>query len=799
MDPVSAISVAAGIIDFSWNLVTGAKELHDSGRKTTKENARIQSVIDDLYKYSLDLERGGTGGSLHEKQLSDLAKGCSVVAKELLDILYRLRKTKNSRWQSLKTTWAGMRKQSDIADIERRLGEYRAQMNMKLLAILCEKQSSVQVKLDTIQSRAEDLSSSSAGDLARLRGDVAEILNAVKHNRTDPGNSSSRESESDSGSESVTDEDIPEDSNALFHSIDEVLARLARLQKAASSTLKETRILQYLHFNYIRAREKSINAGSDGTFEWILAPKDEFQSFANSVSSDKAFRNFNKEALDPRLRRMNNARRKLRGWLQGQHGSFHISGRAGSGKSTLMKFLIDNARVNALLSNWAGERRLILASYFFWRSDGLRLQMSLDGFYRSILFTVLRKCPHLIPQVFPDQWQSMGSTSEVIEASFELELFDTSSVEKAYKALIKTPMVQPGGYAFCFFIDGLDEHDARPLDRKLFARQLLDWSHASSNIKVCVSSRPEIEFQDVFPQDSRIDLHLLTPYDIFRASQSKFEGSDVFSRIEGFYLDLVRMVVEMAEGVFLWARLAVDSLIETAWVSADRRSLERKLEETPPELEKVFERMLEPLSRSQRRMLNYYFLLMLHNPFPQPLNALCLLWVKGLDESALGLPGVGGYSDSTVLDQVAIVQRHLQVLSKGLLVLEPDYPLQWPSIAFNPIFSHRVRFFHRSAVDYIDTAARRDEFVRDHPSFEPQRAHFLLRMAEIASVNLWNVPSIQDFEMYGLEVMLMKDDKDKLYQHQHSHLKLMEGIWARSGWINVVSTLGSLVGSNGFR
>jgi hypothetical protein len=134
--------VAASVttfVDFTWSLVTGAKELHDSGRKTTKENARVQLIIGDLHKYSVDLQLGGTGSSVHEQQLSALAKDCAKLAKELIDILSKLKldKTKkNPRWQSLKTTWANMRKSSEIADIERRLGEYRGQMNMRLLAIL---------------------------------------------------------------------------------------------------------------------------------------------------------------------------------------------------------------------------------------------------------------------------------------------------------------------------------------------------------------------------------------------------------------------------------------------------------------------------------------------------------------------------------------------------------------------------------------------------------------------------------------------------------------------------------------
>jgi hypothetical protein len=41
-------------------------------------------------------------------------------------------------------------------------------------------------------------------------------------------------------------------------------------------------------------------------------------------------------------------------WLSAGNGIFHISGKLGSGKSTLMKFLCDHGRTTAELQKWAG-------------------------------------------------------------------------------------------------------------------------------------------------------------------------------------------------------------------------------------------------------------------------------------------------------------------------------------------------------------------------------------------------------------------------------------------------------------
>ncbi len=86
-------------------------------------------------------------------------------------------------------------------------------------------------------------------------------------------------------------------------------------------------------------------------------------------------------------------------FLEDENGLLFIYGKAGSGKSTLMKFLSQDKTVQDKLNSWAGNKTLCLVSFFFWNS-GDTLQMSLEGLYRSILFETLRQCPDLIRPSF---------------------------------------------------------------------------------------------------------------------------------------------------------------------------------------------------------------------------------------------------------------------------------------------------------------------------------------------------------------------------------------------------------------
>jgi hypothetical protein len=141
----------------------------------------------------------------------------------------------------------------------------------RLTSSCSNKQSSIQSKLDSIQSKASDVSSSSATEFAHLRQAVADVFKAVQE-KSGHGTSSPSSSGSDSDTE---DEGGLDSGDVLFQSMEEVLARLDKLQQATGDIPKETRILEHLHFDNIRAREKGISDPDGGTFQWILATQDD--------------------------------------------------------------------------------------------------------------------------------------------------------------------------------------------------------------------------------------------------------------------------------------------------------------------------------------------------------------------------------------------------------------------------------------------------------------------------------------------------------------------------------------------
>ena len=111
----------------------------------------------------------------------------------------------------------------------------------------------------------------------------------------------------------------------------------------------------------MRTRHSKIAETQAKTFEWIFDPA--------SSSGDLATTKFKE-------------------WLEYGDGIFWISGKAGSGKSTLMEFIAGDGRTYRSLQIWAGEKRLVIVSFYFWASVS-EIQKSQESLLQSLLQQVL--------------------------------------------------------------------------------------------------------------------------------------------------------------------------------------------------------------------------------------------------------------------------------------------------------------------------------------------------------------------------------------------------------------------------
>ncbi|KAH8837140.1 hypothetical protein MCOR27_006766 [Pyricularia oryzae] len=259
-------------------------------------------------------------------------------------------------------------------------------------------------------------------------------------------------------------------------------------------------------------------------------------------------------------------------WVKSEPCFFWISGKPGSGKSTLINFILQDPRTKELLDQW--KPGAVIISHFFWKA-GSALETSLMGMLCSLVHQLADEntyVQHLI-MARVSKWKKKQNPSDWHQGELS-SLLDT--------ILTKFPC------PIFVLIDGLDEvSDKRD---RLDLIQTLNRFRGLRNVKVCVSSRPEPFFQESFRNEQHLRLQDLTKGDMQKEASAILEDwSDKYGKKE--VTDLGEALVQKAEGVFLWLHLAGLRLKEGFHRGDTMNELEQCLEALPVELNRLYEEM----------------------------------------------------------------------------------------------------------------------------------------------------------------------------------------------------------------
>lgn len=363
---------------------------------------------------------------------------------------------------------------------------------------------------------------------------------------------------------------------AILESKDAILTAFEQQKKdiqdaeIAKRKRKISCILDSLRFSEMTLRRENIQESYPETYEWIL-----------KKNSPCAFRR----------------------WLRRGTGLFWVSGKAGSGKSTLMKFLARHEKTDKALIKWADGDSVVVVEFYFWYL-GSTMQKSVQGLLQSMLYQIVHKCPDLAPILCPQRWLDLDEFENQL-AWTESELYE--AIETAANLLSSSSLIDPPAtteqstmahdpkapqYKFVFFIDGLDEYTG---DQLQLATRIQSWAK-SPLFKICVASRPWNVFNIVF-KDVRHSLRLedLTQQDIRHYVGSKLSptskrvlGGDLVLDRDPMTADLVETIVVRAHGVFLWVYLVVSSMLRGLAEGDSIRTLLRRVEAFPSDLYEYF-------------------------------------------------------------------------------------------------------------------------------------------------------------------------------------------------------------------
>ena len=211
------------------------------------------------------------------------------------------------------------------------------------------------------------------------------------------------------------------------------------------------------------------------------------------------------------------------------------------------------------------------------------MQMSQRGLLFSLLRQLLNQCPEIIPAVSPNRWEVLCLFNEDAKEWTEVELREL--LRAVVAKLSDDQKVR-------LFIDGLDEFDGCHEELISLVRDLI----FHQNVKIYVSSRPWVVFEEAFKHGPSLMLQDLTYPDVQHYVSANFQENPGFRQLQGTepeYADqLIETVVLKASGVFLWVHLVVASLVAGMGHGDCVVDLQRRLDLLPPDLEKLYEKIL---------------------------------------------------------------------------------------------------------------------------------------------------------------------------------------------------------------
>lgn len=488
----------------------------------------------------------------------------------------------------------------------------------------------------------------------------------------------------------------------------QMTTRLALEADVQADQTKRERLLRSLKFSGFNERRNQVSDAHEDTFEWIFVGDDgpSLEELQGSDLDDSDWEDSDLEDID--LADRSGARWDLfTNWLMSTSKVYWISGKPGSGKTTLAKYVISDPRTTVCLDTWSPQALII--SHFLWR-PGTPMQQNIKGLLCSLLYQLLENSAVATDHVLQSiKAQRLGIKEE--DTDWSVPELRSTFLETLYSY----------GRAVCIFIDGLDE--VHPGDGPEDLLDLVYQFHRNRNAKICLCSRPEPVLEDRLSGFPHLRLQDLTRPDLesyarahLKSSKSSYDEARS-SNAEDFKI-LIWRLVGKAEGVFLWLILATKS-INRGFANGDTSEMIRqRIETLPGDLTKLYQdmwsRACEGNPVEYREIAALYFrLILISQDVPRFASSLLHLMLASTSAGDQLLEAIDDPSalvpNERLLEECRAVERKLRLYCFGLIQpaisFADDRVESWYGSQYNRLGSRygrkRLQFIHRTAQDFL--------------------------------------------------------------------------------------------------
>ncbi|SCO21642.1 related to small s protein [Fusarium fujikuroi] len=435
-----------------------------------------------------------------------------------------------------------------------------------------------------------------------------------------------------------------------FLSLDalEQIREMFSLSDRATLKVRGSCILSALRFDSMDERYDNVAKAHDKTFEWIFDSSNSDDDSDDPEDNGRSFYSHHTTSYKP----MENygARDNFVDWIEHGSGISHISGKPGSGKSTLMKYLCQQGETKQYLDICAADKSPVFVT--FDSSDDIMLAFT--------------------------------------------DLIGRDEVYRNHKLV--------------FFIDGLDEFHGHHAS---LIKELLRWTLARpTDVKMCVSSREWPIFEEAFKIFPNFRLHELARSDVSRIVRDRLKNNDTYQKLAAAD-KLARFesnLVDRSDGVFLWLKLILQN-IEDGLLSGDRLSqLQNKVKTLPTELNDLFQHLLNSVHPCDRKEAYLILSVALECPPAWPIFRISFLeeYIENHD-FALS-QRFEQLKEDQIVDRLERARKKIYGKCKGLLEIQlVTYPKY--SLPVDQTLRESVQFTHRSIIEFLESDQTKREFA----------------------------------------------------------------------------------------
>ncbi|CAG8958253.1 hypothetical protein HYFRA_00000607 [Hymenoscyphus fraxineus] len=624
LESFAALGIACNVmqvISFGHEIISTCKQIYLDGSSDDGLSSIANNLDDASSTLRKSLRNLPQSATEDETKLIQMAKECSEASAKVQAVVNKYSSKKGGKLEAVKLGVQKIWNKRDLEKAEKVLKECQAAMENRILVRICTKQDALSLINDqnfqTLDQTLKTFIEQRSRDFIKLEDLINTNTVSVKETVVEQREIADKHV---ARQHVDTQNLVHDESNKTRQQfLDTAAVQIDRMQRE--------KLLGGLNFSGRNERLNDIKEAHYESFEWLFGTSKKSDMAVNS--SDSTY-DTTKESLvvDGQTRNGENiydqgdddwvlenlveetrvtAWASFSGWLSSGNQIYWIGGKAGAGKSTLMRFLHSNPKTSNLL-NKEGMGNTILLWHFFYLM-GNSMQHSIKGLLCSLLHQLLgsgRKGNELIVHLLKQNPSAVDKKYDTDWSEKELRssLFDILRVVSQTQRL-------------CIFLDGLDEIYADDGADKLLKLIEDVCAISTGNVKLCISSREEVVFKKRFGSRPSLRLQHLTAPDIYRYALSQLAGFDSQDplrlsqyhrwshlRLAYFYPNpsqlFAETIVQKSEGVFLWGYLAIESLKRARSNTDNAETIQQRLEEMPKHLKNLYASMWKRLNDDEK-------------------------------------------------------------------------------------------------------------------------------------------------------------------------------------------------------